>query len=400
MKTVPLFFLIAAVTCGVFKSFAQTWTTNALSPSAFMIASSADGTKLVAACGDGDVYTSTNSGINWAQHLALPNAILAASSADGNILFSYAGAGFNVSTNSGNTWSFRANSPSGQFIVSSADGTKLLTAIGYGEYRLNTANGALYTSTNFGVAWVTNNVSIAIWQAAAASADGNKLVSVINGGGIYTSTNFGAAWISNSVPKKTWASVASSADGAKLVAIAIDNGAGGINGGGFFTSTNSGTTWVSNSAPKPNLRWVSVVSSADGNRLVAIAGGYLGYGPVYSSTNNGQNWISNSLPNTGWTAVASSADGCKLFASAYAVSPRIFSSTVTPPPPPMNITPAINNFTLSWPVPSTNFVLQQSSDPTSWSDLTNVPVLNLTNLQNQVTLPPSAGNSFYRLKTP
>jgi hypothetical protein len=33
-------------------------------------------------------------------------------------------------------------------------------------------------------------------------------------------------------------------------------------------------------------------------------------------------------------------------------------------------------------------------------DVTNVPVLNLTNLQNQVTLPLSADSSFYRLKTP
>jgi hypothetical protein len=51
-------------------------------------------------------------------------------------------------------------------------------------------------------------------------------------------------------------------------------------------------------------------------------------------------------------------------------------------------------------VPSTNFVLQQSADLISWADLTNAPALNLTNLQNQVTLPPSNGSGFYRLKTP
>jgi hypothetical protein len=32
--------------------------------------------------------------------------------------------------------------------------------------------------------------------------------------------------------------------------------------------------------------------------------------------------------------------------------------------------------------------------------VTNPPVLNLTNLQNQVTLPLSGGSGFYRLKTP
>jgi hypothetical protein len=44
--------------------------------------------------------------------------------------------------------------------------------------------------------------------------------------------------------------------------------------------------------------------------------------------------------------------------------------------------------------------MQQSSDLGSWTDVTNPPVLNLTNLQNEVTLPMHAGSGFYRLKTP
>jgi hypothetical protein len=32
--------------------------------------------------------------------------------------------------------------------------------------------------------------------------------------------------------------------------------------------------------------------------------------------------------------------------------------------------------------------------------VTNPPVLNLTNLQDEVTLPMATGNNFYRLKTP
>jgi hypothetical protein len=44
--------------------------------------------------------------------------------------------------------------------------------------------------------------------------------------------------------------------------------------------------------------------------------------------------------------------------------------------------------------------MQQSSDLGSWTDVTNPPVLNLTNLQNEVTLPMHAGCGFYRLKTP
>jgi hypothetical protein len=47
-----------------------------------------------------------------------------------------------------------------------------------------------------------------------------------------------------------------------------------------------------------------------------------------------------------------------------------------------------------------SFGLQQNSDltTTNWTGVTNLPVLNLTNLHNQVVLPPAAGNSFFRLK--
>ena len=66
----------------------------------------------------------------------------------------------------------------------------------------------------------------------------------------------------------------------------------------------------------------------------------------------------------------------------------------------MQITPTNGNLALSWFVPTTNFVLQQSADLSSWTDLTNQPVLNLTNLQNEVSLPFSGSGGFYRLKTP
>ena len=39
-------------------------------------------------------------------------------------------------------------------------------------------------------------------------------------------------------------------------------------------------------------------------------------------------------------------------------------------------------------------------DLSNWADLTNTPILNLTNLQNEVTLPFSGGDAFFRLKTP
>jgi hypothetical protein len=73
----------------------------------------------------------------------------------------------------------------------------------------------------------------------------------------------------------------------------------------------------------------------------------------------------------------------------------------TTPGPSLSISAATSNcVALSWLIPSTNFVLQQSSDLLNWSTMTNVPILNLTNLQNQVVTPISDGSAFYRLATP
>jgi hypothetical protein len=77
----------------------------------------------------------------------------------------------------------------------------------------------------------------------------------------------------------------------------------------------------------------------------------------------------------------------------------IYTSQTTPAPQ-LNLAPSGSYLTVFWIVPSTNFVLQQSADLTSWTDAANPPILNLTNLQNEVTLSPSNRSGFYRLKTP
>ena len=110
--------------------------------------------------------------------------------------------------------------------------------------------------------------------------------------------------------------------------------------------------------------------------------------------------MSNSAPVQNWTSVASSSDGGKLVASAGSFNGGGIWTLQTTPAPQINITPTNGNLTLSWIVPSTNFVMQQSSDLSSWTDMTNTPVLNLANLQNEVVVSPTNGSGFYRLKTP
>jgi hypothetical protein len=95
--------------------------------------------------------------------------------------------------------------------------------------------------------------------------------------------------------------------------------------------------------------------------------------------------------------VATSADGGKLFAAS--LGGLIYTAQTTPSPK-LQLSTAATNLTLAWTLPSTNFVLQQSADFISWANITNPPTLNLTNLQNEVTLTPSNSSGFFRLKTP
>jgi hypothetical protein len=225
---------------------------------------------------------------------------------------------------------------------------------------------------------------------------------------ILVSTNSGNTWtLTNPV---TASFVSSSADSAECAAIS-----GQLIGQLIYISTNSGATWTQTSAPATN--WIALASSADGSRLAAVAGGRRSLqnpvvtGPIYTSTNSGATWKSNNVPVHNWTSVASSADGCILVAAdAGILSTNVPGATVgggiwtaqTPPGSSLNIAPTNGNLALSWTMPSTIFVLQQNPDltTTNWADVTNPPVLNLTNLQDEVTLPMPAGSGFYRLKTP
>jgi hypothetical protein len=205
--------------------------------------------------------------------------------------------------------------------------------------------------------------------------------------GIYTSTNSGNSWISNNAgaPFPDWSSIASSVDGRRLAA-----GIGG-NGGSIYISTNSGATWTTNAVPRQV--WTSIASSADGSKLIAAANNN---GTIFTSTNSGATWVSNNVPKLFWRSVAMSADGNTLAAVAF--SGGIWTLQTTPVPQ-LHLAPSGNNLAFSWLVPSTNFVLQQNADltTTNWVVLTNMPTLNLSNLQEQVFLSPTNGSAFFRL---
>jgi len=108
-----------------------------------------------------------------------------------------------------------------------------------------------------------------------------------------------------------------------------------------------------------------------------------------------QTWTQTGAPSMSWGTIAMSADGRETDASTNG---HIYMlKTIAAPQ--VNITPINDSFKLSWLVPSRNFVLQQSTDLSAWTDVTNSPVLNFTNLNDEVTVPPASGCGFYRLVT-
>jgi len=171
--------------------------------------------------------------------------------------------------------------------------------------------------------------------------------------------------------------------------------------GTIYTSTNSGATWTQTGASSNS--WSSVSSSADGTKLVALTVGSLSdvihdnfSGQIWVSTDSGATWRATS-PGGYWSCVASSADAGRSVAASYYGS--IYTSQPTGSPL-LSLRLSGGNLLVSWLVPSAGFVLQQSFDlgSTNWTDVPTPPTLNFTNLHHQVSVSPSLGSGFYRLK--
>src|SRR5581483_1351827 len=162
----------------------------------------------------------------------------------------------------------------------------------------------------------------------------------------------------------------------------------------IYTSTNFGVNWTLTGAP--TLQWNSIDVSADGSRLIAGAVNDAGAG-IYTSVDSGMTWTSNSLQTVNTAVIAMSKDGSEMIAS---VNDGMWLNHGVPTPW-LNIQPADESVALSWIPPSMPFSLQECLDPAmiNWNDVTNVPALNFSTLQYEITLPTANRQSFYRLKS-
>ncbi len=273
------------------------------------VASSADGSKLVATVYDGEIYTSTNAGVTWTARGITRSWTSVASSQNGAKLAAVVmGGAIYVSANSGVSWTERGFPAQWTSIASSADGTKLV-ATGW--------NTRLYTSTDSGVFWYgygfTNR-----WNTVVSSADGTCLFAAAETSGIpgyalgvFASTSSGHSWELRSSDNSTL-TVATGADGQTAAYAAAD----------LFTSMNNGLTWHAH----PTLgRFRHLASSADGRVLLAANAN----SQLSVSTDYGATWVRRESVRN-WSGVACSADGTKFVAVASGGQIHTSSGTTTP----------------------------------------------------------------------
>ena len=278
------------------------WTARDSSRDWYSVASSSDGTKLVAIANgmfDDNIYTSTDSGVTWTARDSSRQWYGVASSVGrdeiGRLcmertnlhLYGFGseldGAGFQqtmvwrrivVGRDEIGCRSQRSGKSTPRRIRESPGRRGIPAETGKASHRHRTGtklvacvwNGQIYTSTDSGVNWTARDSS-RTWRGVASSSDGLKLVAYVYNGQIYTSTDSGANW----TPRdsiRNWYGVASSSDGSKLVAC--------DNGGQIYTSTDAGTNWTPRGS---NKNWYGVASSSDGSKLVAVDNG----GQIYTS---------------------------------------------------------------------------------------------------------------------
>lgn len=181
----------------------STWTlANAPSNGWYSVASSADGAKLAAMTTDsltpagpyGWIYVSTDAGKTWTRNNRVQWPTSLASSADGSRLvaaigeqgFTFSGSLW-LSTDSGATWAEAlTNAPIHVWSApaTSEDGSHL--AVGTGGIFSSLIVGPVYTCTDSGLTWSPLDSPVQYWAALAMSADGGKVVAAAKDGGIYT----------------------------------------------------------------------------------------------------------------------------------------------------------------------------------------------------------------------
>lgn len=244
----------------------------------------------------GKVYTSTDAGSNWVnQSSGLPTLTYVSDFGfvGGAVFVSFDGGGVYKSTNSGASWVEVNIGLSSLYVESISAGTTLFAATYDGIFR----------STDAGASWVTANSGFRGFDPKVIKRDGSTLLTGSYTGGIYRSTDLGVSWQHSSAgiyfPYVT--------------SVILDSSTGycAVRGTGVMKSTNNGLSWfpINNGISRGE-----VVALAKHKNDIYAASEREG---VLRSTNQGTSWFTSNagLPSVYLSNIASSGD--KLFATGY-----------------------------------------------------------------------------------
>jgi hypothetical protein len=326
-------------------------------------------------------HVSYDYGATWRSNNVRGSAV--AISADGtNIIVGASSPGaISTSTNAGATWITQSNPPAfGAFnnvrqIAASGDARRLALLL-YGTC-------PIFTSTDGGVNWSTNNDSpVGYWTGIASSADGRALAATGQSIGVWISTNYGVNW--SSVLSSNATGIASSADGRRLLAAGLNR---------VYLSSDFGATWSSQTVT--NLDSMTALSSADGARL-----GVACYFGLVISTNSGATWMNANAGGLGWQGAATSADAHRWM--GYSAGSATLAIGSSKPTPVLEIARTNANVTVSWLMPSSALVLEQNEllHGGNWSAVPDAPGMDPDTLRYKVSVSTSNNSSFFRLSHP
>jgi hypothetical protein len=396
MKTRNFRAVMALTFVCLFKSvpiMAQIWTSvpNLLARDWNAVAISADGSRVVAV-NNYAIYTSTNYGFTWIPNSAPNNVIWlsVASSADGTKLVAatYGNGGGAVYTNSGTTWKICLSVGSQEIsdVACSADGSTLVAATGYSPL-----TNVVYISRNSGGTWIAATQAPTGFSSAYCSADGTKIAATtiyppFVSSGLIRSSDSGSTWSSNGIPMLY--SITGSTDGSIML---------GTGPFGVGVSTNSGTNWTFLVGANSNVPLFT-------NCIACSTNGMVWYGldrtNIYSSFDGGITWSTNITPPvipfySPFASLAVSADGTRAVAA-------IEFGTIYVAMPNLKMTAAAQNISLTWPSNylSSQFSLKESTNlaGTNWTSVPGSPIV--VNTSYQVSLPTTNPQAFFRLSSP
>ena len=312
------------------------------------VAASQEGNKLVAVAQGGAIWTSKDRGATWKASTTAPIAagyVTVASSADGSKIVAGVNPGGKLwlSSDSGATfaavplsavgsnnsslpasapWNAVATDKSGTTIAAGEDPGKLWISNAFGAAKSWTTpqhasgssqvpvsapytsvivsrdgqrisassfRGTIYSSADAGKTWVAQKGApvAALWQGLASSSDGTTLIAADQSpGSLWISKDSGATFAavaqkSGAPVSAMWRHVASTDDGKTLAAV--------VEGGGIWRSSDAGASWKQLGGGLPAAaNWHYITTSAGGSIMAAVSNG----GKVWVSYDAGASWTS------------------------------------------------------------------------------------------------------------